>query len=126
LTPVASLAHRVQLLTNLDLRPILPAIGARISPVGSGYYSAAKSALEGITRSLRGEVAPLGITAMVVDHPEVIAAYTITGESDALLHLRAASIGALESVIERIRAHPNAERTNSRVVLSRLVHRPVL
>lgn len=42
-------------------------IGARISPVGSGYYSAAKSALEGITRSLRGEVAPLGITAMVVE-----------------------------------------------------------
>lgn len=42
-------------------------IGARISPVGSGYYSAAKSALEGITRSLRGEVGPLGINAMVVE-----------------------------------------------------------
>lgn len=71
----------------------------------------------------RSRTGPADITAMVADHAEVVAAYTITGESDALLHLRAESIGALEAVVERIRAHPNAERTNSRVVLSRLVHR---
>ena len=57
-------------------------------------------------------------------HPEVLAAYTITGDSDALLHLRTAGIQELEAVVERIRLHPNAERTNSRIVLSRLVHRP--
>lgn len=74
----------------------------------------------------RGRTGPAEITTMVADHPEVVAAYTITGESDALLHLRAASIGELEAVIERIRSHPNAERTNSRIVLSRLVHRPIV
>jgi len=42
-------------------------IGARISPPGSGYYAAVKSALEGLTASLRKEVAPLGITAMAVE-----------------------------------------------------------
>ncbi len=45
----------------------LSSIGARISPEGSGYYSAAKAAIEALTLSLRKEVAPLGITAMVVE-----------------------------------------------------------
>lgn len=45
----------------------ISSIGVRISPVGSGYYSAAKAALEALTLSLRKEVAPLGITAMVVE-----------------------------------------------------------
>jgi len=42
-------------------------IGARISPEGSGYYSAVKAAIEALTLSLRKEVAPLGITAMTVE-----------------------------------------------------------
>ena len=42
-------------------------IGARICPPGSGYYSATKAALEGITGSLRREVGPLGITAFAVE-----------------------------------------------------------
>jgi len=45
----------------------LSSIGARISPEGSGYYAAVKSAIEALTLSLRKEVAPLGITAMVVE-----------------------------------------------------------
>ena len=45
----------------------LSSIGARMSPVGSGYYSAVKAAVEALTLSLRKEVAPLGITAMVVE-----------------------------------------------------------
>jgi DNA-binding Lrp family transcriptional regulator len=72
----------------------------------------------------RTKTAPSEIRAMVAEHPEVVAAYTITGDSDALLHLRTAGIQELEAVVERIRLHPNAERTNSRIVLSRLVHRP--
>ena len=45
----------------------LSSIGARISPAGSGYYAAVKAAIEALTLSLRKEVAPLGITAMVVE-----------------------------------------------------------
>lgn len=45
----------------------LSSIGARICPEGSGYYAAAKAAIEALTLSLRKEVAPLGITAMVVE-----------------------------------------------------------
>ena len=45
----------------------LSSIGARLSPEGSGYYAAAKAAVEALTLSLRKELAPLGITAMVVE-----------------------------------------------------------
>jgi NAD(P)-dependent dehydrogenase (short-subunit alcohol dehydrogenase family) len=45
----------------------ISSIGARISPPGSGYYAAVKAALEGMTASLRKEVAPLGIAAMAVE-----------------------------------------------------------
>lgn len=45
----------------------LSSIGARISPEGSGYYAAVKAAVEALTLSLRKELAPLGVTAMVVE-----------------------------------------------------------
>jgi NAD(P)-dependent dehydrogenase (short-subunit alcohol dehydrogenase family) len=42
-------------------------IGAQITPVGSGYYSAAKAALEGLSGALHGELAPLGISVTIVE-----------------------------------------------------------
>ncbi len=45
----------------------ISSIGARSSPIGSGYYAASKAALEAMTGSLRKEVAPLGITVMAVE-----------------------------------------------------------
>lgn len=44
----------------------LSSISARLSPVGSGYYSAVKAAVESMSASLRGELAPLGISVTVV------------------------------------------------------------
>jgi NAD(P)-dependent dehydrogenase (short-subunit alcohol dehydrogenase family) len=45
----------------------LSSIGARLSPEGSGYYSAVKAAIEALTLSLRKEVAPLGIRVVAVE-----------------------------------------------------------
>jgi NAD(P)-dependent dehydrogenase (short-subunit alcohol dehydrogenase family) len=45
----------------------ISSIGAQLTPVGSGYYAAAKSALEGLSGSLRGELAPLGISVTIVE-----------------------------------------------------------
>ena len=45
----------------------ISSIGARISPPGSGYYSASKSALEAMSASLRKELEPLGIAVTVVE-----------------------------------------------------------
>lgn len=45
----------------------ISSIGAQANPEGSGYYSATKAALEGISGSLRKEPAPLGISVTVVE-----------------------------------------------------------
>ena len=45
----------------------ISSIGAQLTPVGSGYYSAAKAAVEGISGALRGELAPLGISVTIVE-----------------------------------------------------------
>jgi NAD(P)-dependent dehydrogenase (short-subunit alcohol dehydrogenase family) len=45
----------------------ISSIAARTSPPGSGYYAASKAALEAMTASLRTELEPLGITAMIVE-----------------------------------------------------------
>ncbi|XVV10171.1 oxidoreductase [Actinoplanes sp. CA-131856] len=45
----------------------ISSIGARFFNPGSGYYSAAKAALEGMSATLRKEVEPLGITAFTVE-----------------------------------------------------------
>ena len=73
----------------------------------------------------RNRTSPTEILLMVRDEPRVIAAYTVSGDADALLHLRTADIAELEATLERIHAHQNTERTRSVIVLSRLVDRPV-
>ena len=45
----------------------ISSIGATVTPVGSGYYAAAKASIEGMSGALRGEVAPLGISVTVVE-----------------------------------------------------------
>ncbi|QNE43847.1 SDR family NAD(P)-dependent oxidoreductase [Frigoribacterium sp. NBH87] len=45
----------------------LSSIGARRTGPGSGYYGAVKAAIEQMTMALRTELAPLGVTATVVE-----------------------------------------------------------
>jgi DNA-binding Lrp family transcriptional regulator len=71
-----------------------------------------------------GRTTPAQITAATRRHPEVVGAYTVSGEADALVHLRAADIGHLEQALERLRAEPFVTSTRSMVVLSRLVETP--
>src|SRR5882724_12565328 len=72
----------------------------------------------------RGRTSPADIAAAVGKHPEVTDACTVTGEADALLHIRAADVRHFERVMERISAEPIVVRTRSVIVLSRLVNRP--
>jgi DNA-binding Lrp family transcriptional regulator len=71
----------------------------------------------------RGRTSPADIAAAVSKYPEVTGAATITGEADALLHVRAADVRHFEQVVERIGAEPFVVRTRSVIVLSRLVSR---
>jgi DNA-binding Lrp family transcriptional regulator len=71
----------------------------------------------------RSRTNPADIAEMVADLPDVVEAYTVTGEADALLHVKTGSPAELEAVVEQVRAHQNAERTKTTIVLSRIVAR---
>lgn len=70
-----------------------------------------------------GRTSPDAIRTAMSDNPEIIAAYTVTGEADALLHLRARDTAHLENVLERVRMAPFVQQTKSVLVLSRLIDR---
>ncbi|MQA04211.1 MAG: AsnC family transcriptional regulator [Streptosporangiales bacterium] len=74
----------------------------------------------------QGRTSPEQIKKSLVRHPEVVAAYTITGDADALIHMLAADTGHLESALERIRDEPNVVQTKSVIVLSRLLDRATM
>ncbi|HYL52226.1 MAG TPA: Lrp/AsnC family transcriptional regulator [Acidimicrobiia bacterium] len=71
----------------------------------------------------RSRTNPADIAEMVSGLPDVVEAYTVTGEPDALLHVKTASPAELEAIVEQVRAHQNAERTKTTIVLSRIVPR---
>jgi len=71
-----------------------------------------------------GATSPEEIYASVRPHPEVVAAYTITGDASALVHLRTRDIQHLEEALERLRREENITRTRTAIVLSRLIGRP--
>jgi DNA-binding Lrp family transcriptional regulator len=92
---------------------------ARLSPAELGWTTEAYVEL-----FCRGRTSPSDIAVAAGKHPEVVSACTITGEADALLHIRAADVRHFEQVVERIGAEPFVVRTRSVIVLSRLVDRP--
>ena len=91
---------------------------ARVDPVAMGWTTEAYVEL-----FCGGRTSPQDIAAAVRRYPEVVDVCTVTGEADALIHIRAADVRHFEGVMERIRAESFVVRTRSVIVLSRLVDR---
>lgn len=72
-----------------------------------------------------GLIPPERIGAALSRLPEIVGAYTITGDPDALVHLRASDTEHLEATLQQIRSEPFVARTRSVLVLSRLIERQV-
>jgi DNA-binding Lrp family transcriptional regulator len=72
-----------------------------------------------------GRMSGAAVKEAVADHPEVEGAYTIAGAPSAILHVRATDTQHLEEALERIREVPGVQRTQTQVVLSTLLERPV-
>jgi DNA-binding Lrp family transcriptional regulator len=71
-----------------------------------------------------GSIAPEIIARVLDRHPQVVAAYIVSGEPDALVHLRTRSVAELDDVLEQIRSDLPVERTQSSVVLAQILSRP--
>lgn len=71
----------------------------------------------------RGTVSPDELRRILSAVPEVQDAATVSGDADAIVHVRARDIAGLEDALERIRVAPTVDHTRSAIVMSRLVHR---
>jgi Lrp/AsnC family leucine-responsive transcriptional regulator len=63
------------------------------------------------------------VTATLRRHPEVVEAWSVTGEADAIARVRTHDNGDLERLIMDLQREGLVQRTRSQVVLSRLVRR---
>lgn len=101
----------------------------RAEGVITGFTAVIAPALGGETEAFvelfcAGRTSPSEIRRAALRHPEVVAAYTVSGDADAILHLRIADISQLEEALERLRAERFVNSTRSTIVLSRLMERP--
>ena len=69
----------------------------------------------------RGTVAPHELTRILAAIPNVVEALTVTGQADAIVRLRAATMPDLEVALEKIRDAAQVDKTRSSIVLSQLV-----
>ncbi|WP_062389426.1 Lrp/AsnC family transcriptional regulator [Demequina iriomotensis] len=69
----------------------------------------------------RGTVAPEELRRILASIPNVVEAFTVTGQADAIVRLRAATMPDLEAALEKVRLAPQVDKTRSAIVLSRLV-----
>jgi DNA-binding Lrp family transcriptional regulator len=144
--PLDDLDRRILAVLARDARATYAAVGARVGLSAPAVKRRvdrllASGAITGFSAQLdpsamgwtteayvelfcRGRTSPAEIGAAVSKYPEVADACTVTGEADALLHIRAADMRHFEQVVERIGAEPFVVRTRSVMVLSRLVDRP--
>jgi Lrp/AsnC family transcriptional regulator, leucine-responsive regulatory protein len=104
---------------RLEADGVITGYGARIDPHALGraveafveVYCADRTAPSDVGRSLAGL-------------NEIVSAFTVSGEPDAVLRLRVESIEHLEKAVERLRRDPNIVRTRTLIVLSTIIDRP--
>jgi DNA-binding Lrp family transcriptional regulator len=97
---------------------VIRAFTVQVDPVVDGLATEAYVEL-----FCRGTVAPEELRRILSAVPEVQDAATVTGDADAIVHVRSRDIPSLEDALERIRVAPTVDHTRSAIVLSRLVHR---
>ena len=97
---------------------VITGFTARVSPEALGWNTEAFMEIY-----CDANVSPSTLRSTLSREPEIIAAYTVAGDADALAHVRATGVEHLEATIERIRANPEIARTNTIIVLSRLISR---
>lgn len=98
---------------------VITGFTAQIDPAQLGWTTQAF-----VSVTYAGNITPARIRQILTPIPEVVAAYTVSGDADALVHLRAADMAQFEQALEQIRASGAVARTESTIVLSSLLDRP--
>ena len=99
---------------RLGARGVIRAFTVLVDPAALGWTTEAYVELY-----FRARTPPSAVFAIAAKHPQVASACTISGEADALLHVRAAGVQDFERILTRIGDEPVVERTKSVIVLSR-------
>lgn len=72
-----------------------------------------------------GRMSAAEVRAAVAPHAEVTAAYTVAGRVSAILLVQASDTSHLEESLERIRDAPGVRATETQIILSTLLERPM-
>jgi DNA-binding Lrp family transcriptional regulator len=67
---------------------------------------------------------PRDVRKSLIALEEVVTAFTVSGEPDAVVRLQVDDIAHLEAAIERLRRDKNIVRTRTMIVLSTIIDRP--
>ena len=66
------------------------------------------------------KTAPTDVASTVKGNPDIVDAYTVAGDPDALVRIRVNGIKGLKHAVQRLRRDRNVVRTKTLIVLSRL------
>lgn len=97
---------------------VLVGFSAIVDPAAMGWGIEAMVAV-----FCQGRIAPSALREAWDPIPEIVSASTVAGSADAVVQVRARDVQHLEETLERIRASAAIERTESTIVLSRLIDR---
>ena len=103
---------------RLRARGVIDGFTVRLDPGALGWATEAH-----VEVYCAESTSPATMRTALERYPEVVAASTVTGEADAIVHLRAHDVRHLDEVVERINAEPFVRRTRSTIVLTPLVRR---
>ncbi len=104
---------------RLRERGVIDGFTVRLDPAALGWATEAH-----VEVFAAGATSPATMREAFDRYPEIVAASTVTGEADAVVHVRARDVRHLDEVVERINAEPFVVRTRSSLVLTPLVRRP--
>lgn len=103
---------------RLRARGVVTGFTVRVEPAEIGWSTEAYVELFCNPRTAGDQIA-----RRVQTYPEVVEAFMVTGDADALLHVFAGSMQHFERVLTEISAEPFVARTRSVLVLSPLLRR---
>ena len=99
-------------------RGVITGFTARLDPAALGERTEAFVEITCVAN-----MSPSALRETLAAEPEILAAYTVTGDADALVRVRATDVAHLEAAVERIRTNPGIARTKTIIVLSTLIAR---